>query len=163
MKYMMKQKFFSFGDKFTIKDERENDAYLIEGAVFTIGDKLKFRNVLGEELFFIQQKVLSFITTYTIFKNDQVYAVVKKEPFTLFRSRFTVEVYNGDFIQVQGNFIDHEYQFFKGENTIASVSKQFFSWTDTYGIDVTPGEDDELILACAVIIDMISHNSSKRR
>lgn len=159
MRYMMKQKMFSIGDKFIIKDEKEHDAYYIEGKVFSVGDKLSFNNSFDEELFFIKQKVFSFITTYTIYREDSVYAVVKKEPFTFLRSKFTVEVFNGDIIQIQGNFIDHEYQFSKGENTIASVSKEFFSWSDTYGIDILNGEDDELILACAVIIDMISHNS----
>jgi uncharacterized protein YxjI len=30
---------------------------------------------------------------------------------------------------------------------------------DSYGIDVAEGEDDVLILACAIIVDMISHDS----
>ena len=158
MRYLMKQKLFSIGDKFRIKDEEENDAYFVEGALFTMGNKLSFQNAEGLELFLIKQKVFSWITTYEIFKDDQVYAIVKKEPFTFLRSKFSVEVYNGDIIEVQGNFIDHEYQFAKGSKTMASVSKDFFSWSDTYGIDVAPEEDDKLILACAVIIDMISHN-----
>ncbi|QNO15529.1 LURP-one-related family protein [Alkalicella caledoniensis] len=162
MRYIMKQKLFSIKDKFTIQDETENTAYLIEGTLFTLGNRLSFQNKYGEELLNIKQKVLSFITTYEILKDEQVYAIVKKEPFTLFRSKFTIEVYNGDYIEVQGNFIDHEYQFTKGQYTIGSVSKEFFSWSDTYGIDVAEGEDDELILACAVIIDMISHNGKRR-
>lgn len=157
---MMKQKLFTIGDRFTVKDEKQHVAYYVDGQIFTIGDKLSFKNSFGEELFFIQQKVFSLITTYTIFREDSVYAIIRKEPFTFFRSRFTIEAYNGDLIQIQGNFIDHEYRFYKGDTTIASVSKEFFSWSDTYGIDILDGEDDELILACAVIIDMISHNKN---
>ena len=38
---------------------------------------------------------------------------------------------------------------------VAVASKQFFSWTDTYGVDIENGEDDVLILASAVVIDMV--------
>ena len=37
------------------------------------------------------------------------------------------------------------------------VSKRWFSWSDTYGIDINKGEDDVLILASAVVIDLVSH------
>jgi uncharacterized protein YxjI len=34
---------------------------------------------------------------------------------------------------------------------------RWFSFSDTYGIDVAPGEDDVLILASAVVIDQVCH------
>jgi len=37
---------------------------------------------------------------------------------------------------------------------VATVSKQWFTFTDTYGVDVAAGEDDVLILASSVVIDM---------
>jgi uncharacterized protein YxjI len=36
-----------------------------------------------------------------------------------------------------------------------------FSWTDTYGIDVSPGEDDVLILACTVVVDMVTQKRKR--
>ena len=41
---------------------------------------------------------------------------------------------------------------------MARVSQQWFSWTDTYGVDVAEGEDDVLILSSAVVIDTICHD-----
>jgi uncharacterized protein YxjI len=41
-------------------------------------------------------------------------------------------------------------------------AKRWFSWTDTYGMDLVSGEDDVLILATAVVIDMVCHQESKR-
>jgi len=37
------------------------------------------------------------------------------------------------------------------------VSKKWFSVADSYAIDVDSGEDDVLILAAAVVIDLVSH------
>ena len=41
---------------------------------------------------------------------------------------------------------------------MARVSKAYFSWSDTYGIDIEVGEDDITILATAVIIDLVCHD-----
>jgi uncharacterized protein YxjI len=45
---------------------------------------------------------------------------------------------------------------------VAEVSKRWFSWTDTYGVEVADGEDPVLILASAVVIDMVCHQVEKR-
>jgi len=37
------------------------------------------------------------------------------------------------------------------------VSKRWFSFTDTYGVEIEQGEDPVLILASTVVIDMICH------
>ena len=38
-----------------------------------------------------------------------------------------------------------------------SVSKQWFSWTDTYGVEIAHGNNDLLVLAATVVIDMACH------
>jgi len=39
---------------------------------------------------------------------------------------------------------------------VAEVSKRWFRVRDTYGIEVSPGEDDALILAVAVCLERMS-------
>ena len=51
--------------------------------------------------------------------------------------------------------------FERGGEVVAHVSKRWFNWTDTYGIEID-GEDDVLVLASAVVIDMVCHQESKR-
>jgi uncharacterized protein YxjI len=89
-------------------------------------------------------------------------AVVKKKLFTLLRCKFTVDVPGPEDLEAQGEFLDHEYAFERHSREVASVSKRWFSWTDTYGVDIADGEDDVLILATAVVIDMVCHQESKR-
>ena len=62
-----------------------------------------------------------------------------------------------DDLVADGDFWEHEYEFTRHGRPVARVSKRFFSWTDTYGIDVAPGEDDVLVLASAVVIDLCCH------
>lgn len=117
----------------------------------------------GNELAFIKQKLLSRGPTYEIHRDGQLYAVVRKELFTLFRCRFTVDVPGPDDLEAEGDFMDHEYAFTRSRSTVAGVSKRWFSWTDTYGVDIAEGEDDVLILASTVVIDMACHGDKQRR
>ena len=44
MRYIMKQKVFSLGDRFTIRSERGEDAFVVNGEVFSLGHKLSFED-----------------------------------------------------------------------------------------------------------------------
>jgi uncharacterized protein YxjI len=44
---------------------------------------------------------------------------------------------------------------------VASVSKKWFSWGDTYGVEVGEGEDPVLVLASAVVVDQACHPDKK--
>jgi Uncharacterized conserved protein len=157
----MRQKIFSFGDQFTIKDEFNNDCYFVKGKVFSLGNKLSFQDHSGNELIYIKQKVMSFSPTYEIYKDSRLFAVLKKEIFSFFRCRFIIEGVTSGPMNVEGSFLDHEYTFSRNGGSIANVSKQFFSFSDTYGIDIEAYEDDIFILACVVIIDMICHGDKE--
>ena len=157
MRYVMRQKLLALGDDFTIRDAEGRDAFLVDGKAFSLGDRLSFRNAAGEELARIRQKLLAWGPTYEVFRGDALVAVVRKALFALFHHRFTVDVPGPDDLEATGDFLDHEYEFRRGDRVVATVSKRWFSWTDTYGIDVAEGEDDVLVLASAVVVDLACH------
>jgi len=157
MRYVMRERILSWGDDFRIRNEAGEDVYYVDGKVFSFGDKLSFKDMSGEELALIDQRLLSFGARYEIIRGGQTVAVVKKHLFTPFRARFTVDVEGPDDIEARGNFLDHEYTFTRGDRELARVSKKWFSFADTYGIDINAREDDVLLLACAVVIDLVSH------
>jgi uncharacterized protein YxjI len=162
MRYLMKQKLFSFGDDFVIRDENGNDVFFVDGKVFSLRKQLSFQDMKGNELAFIRQKLLSLGTTYEISRGDRPYATVHKELFTFFKCSFTVDVEGPGDLEAKGNLTDHEYEFVRGGAVVAVVSKRWFSFSDTYGVDVAEGEDPILILASTVVIDMACHEDSKR-
>ena len=161
MRYLMRERVFSWGDDFTIKDANGNDAFYVDGKVFSFGDKLSFKDAAGKEVAFVDQKLLSFGPQYEIRRDSETLAVVKKQLFTLFRTKFTVDVPGPNDLEARGNFLDHEYVFERSGREVARVSKKWFSLADTYAIDVDAGEDDVLILASAIVIDLVSHPDPK--
>lgn len=158
MRYVMKQKWLSLGNDFYIQDEAGNDVFFVDGRVFSIGDKLSLQDTHGNELAFISQRLLAWGPTYEVYYGGQLYATVKKKLFTFLKCKFEVDIPGPDDLDAEGDFLDHEYTFSRHGQVVAAVSKRWFSWTDTYGIDVCKGEDDVLILASAVVIDLVCHD-----
>jgi uncharacterized protein YxjI len=58
-------------------------------------------------------------------------------------------------MEAKGNIVDHEFKVERGGDKVAEISKRWFRVRDTYGIEVAPGQDDALIIACTVCIDQM--------
>jgi uncharacterized protein YxjI len=163
VRYLLKQKLLSWGDDYYVRDDQNRDVYFVDGKAFSIGDQLSFRDLSGRELAFIKQKIFALGRTYEISRNGAIAAVVQKHLFSPFHHRFTVDVPGPDDLEAEGNFTDHEYRFTRGDRLVATVSKQWFTFADTYGIEIADGEDDVLVLASAVVVDESCHPDGGQR
>jgi uncharacterized protein YxjI len=152
---------FSWGDDFVIQDDSGQDRFFVDGKAFSLGNQLSFQDMQGNELAYIRQRLLSFAPTYEISRSGQVLATVSKELFTFFSCTFDIDLPGPNDLQAKGDFLDHQYAFERGGETVARVSKEWFAVADTYGVQVEPGEDDVLILASSVVIDMACHGDRK--
>jgi len=157
MRYLMKQKMFCLGDDFAVKDESGRLVFTIDGKDFTLRKTLAFLDAKGDEVARIAKRIISLRPSYDLYRGKKHVANVSKNHFTLFRCKFTIDVPGPDDYEATGSFIDHDYRFERGGKTVASVSKKWFRLTDTYGVDIAPGEDPVLILASTVVIDLCCH------
>ncbi|HVT88880.1 MAG TPA: LURP-one-related family protein [Tepidisphaeraceae bacterium] len=162
MRYQMKQKLFCLGDDYIIRDENGSDRFLVDGRAISFGNKLSFQDMQGNQLAYIAQKLLSWGPTYEIWYGDSLAAVAKKSIFTLLHCTFSVDVPGPDDLEAKGDFLDREYEFTRSGQTVATVSKKWFTLTDSYGVDVDRGEDDLLILASTVVVDLCCHPDHKK-
>lgn len=157
MRYVMKEQFWCLGDDFVIRDEEGNDCFLVDGKVFTLGDKLSLQDMQGNELAFITQRLLAWGATYEIHRPGEPVTVVQKELFTFFHCKFGIDGPGNQDYEATGDFMDHEYEIAAADGLVATVSKQWFAWTDCYGIEIATSEDPVLFLATAVVIDLVCH------
>jgi uncharacterized protein YxjI len=149
MTYYMKQRIFSWRDKFYIYDPEGNECFYAEGEVFTFGKKLHLYDLNRRELAFIQQRLLSFLPKYEILRNGTHIAEVVKE-FTLFRQEYSI---NGLGWKVHGDIFSHDYEITANGQRIARVSKEWFKLGDAYEIDIEDGADEVTALAVVLVID----------
>ncbi len=160
MRYVMKQKIWSLAEEFTIQDNNGNPVYKVKGKLLSIGDKLRFQTMDGEDVALIKQEIISLRPSYRILRQGELQAEVSKRLLPALKKKFKVDMKDGSQdLEIKGNILSHEYHFMRGDEEVAHISKKWVSLRDAYGIDIDEGEDDVLILACAVVVDMISHGS----
>ena len=78
------------------------------------------------------------------------YAVIAQAQY-----RWEINVEGGPDLEIQGNVVDHEYRIEEGRTREARVSEMYFRVRDSYGMAIAQGQNDILILAATVAIDMI--------
>ncbi|HLS52898.1 MAG TPA: LURP-one-related family protein [Tissierellaceae bacterium] len=158
MRYLVRQKIFAFSDRFTIKDENQLPRYQVVGKLLTLGNKLDLYDMDGNHLIYIEQKLFRFLPEYLIYKEGTVLARIKKE-FTFFKPRFSIESQYGDFT-LDGNILAHDFNILKNGRIVAWISKRWFSFADTYTVDIVDEEDHAFILSLAIVIDQVFHDNN---
>lgn len=150
MKLYIKQKVFSWGDKFSVKNEYGEDVYFVKGEVFTIGKKLHICDTNDNEIAFIKQKVLTFLPRYYIFQNEQQIAEVVKK-ISLLTQKYVV---NGLDLEISGDFLAHDYSVMnRNGDEVMSVTKKWLTWGDTYEIDTHDAIDPVVAVSLLIVID----------
>ena len=157
MQFAIREKFWSWGDDYFIKDMNGTSVYRVRGKVFSLGAKLSFQDTNENELAFISQRMFSWKPCYDIHRDGQHFARIVKE-FSWFNQSFTLDVPGPNDYSINGKFWRHEYEFQRGGVRVAVVSKKRWSLTDTYGIDIVDSEDAVSILCACIVIDQVLHD-----
>jgi uncharacterized protein YxjI len=164
MKLYIKQKVFSFNDKFTVKDETGADRYFVEGEIFTLGKKLHVYDANQTERIFLQQKVWSFLPRFFVFVDGLQVAEIVRE-FTFLKPKYSILGLNWEVI---GNFWAHDYEILNQGHVVVTIKKEWLTWGDTYVLDILDQRDELNALAIVLAIDAVmsqqraSANSSSR-
>jgi uncharacterized protein YxjI len=154
----MRQRLVSIGDDFFIENEAGDRVFKVNGRALRVRDTLIFEDLQGQELCKLQAKVLRVKDSMEIEgPNGEQLAMVKKALISPLRDRWVVKIGDGSDLDVQGNILEHEYTIEEGRNKLAEVSKRWFRLSDVYGVEIEPGQNDVLILAATVAIDMMAH------
>lgn len=157
MKYLIKQKLLSFTDSFNIEDQHGQTAYHVKGKIFSFSSSQTVFDTEGQHILRIKRKYLSLLPACRIIHSDGSEWLVRKRFWSIIRSRFAVTTPQGT-LTMQGNFWQHEYQILQHDTIIANISKKWFSWSDTYAVDILKPEWTASLLAAVIIIDRLQHS-----
>jgi len=158
-RYKIRQKMFSIGDDFWIENHDGQKVFKIDGKVLRIRKTLEFEDAQGKKLAQIKERLLAIKDTMVIEDaNGKDMAVIKKALIAPLRDRWSVNIKGGPDLDVQGDILEHEYTIKQGRKKVGEVSKKWLSLTDTYSVEISDGQNDILILAVAIAIDMMAHD-----
>lgn len=147
----MKQKVFSLSGKYTVKDQQENDRYYVEGSFMQVPKTFSILNTSREEVALIEKKVFSFLPKFLVEVNGQEILTIKKE-FSFFKTRYTIDAAG---IEVNGNWWDMDFQVLQNGEIIAEVGKEWFTWGDSYKVQILDDDMETMIIALVVAIDCV--------
>ena len=157
MKLYMKEKVFSWNERFTIKDENGWDKYFVEGEFLSLGKKLHLMNISGEEVAFIQQRLLTLMPRFSVSVAGREIAEIRKE-FTFFFQRYIID---GLGWEVDGSVLEHRYEIRKNGRLIVRIDKEWFTWGDSYVLEIADPADEILALAVVLTIDCVAEAGNR--
>ena len=154
MRLYIKEKVFSIGDKFTVKDEYGEDKYLVQGEIFTLGRKLHVYDMAGREVALIKQELWTLLPKYYVFCGGKQVATIRKE-FSFLFPKFSID---GLGWEISGSFMEHEYEVAKNGATIVKIHKEWMTWGDSYSLDIADPADEIVALAVVLTIDCVKES-----
>lgn len=144
--------------RMTVRDNRGQFLYFIEGRWGRKDDIMSLYDVDGEHLLTLKQQKLSPIPTFEIFEASEKTGVMRKHPglFGLRDSYFTIHPH--DWV-ITGDFEELYFTAYHDNELIMACDKDLQNGRNVYELTIKNEEDAPL---CALISTLFDHYSRKR-
>ncbi len=152
--YVIRERLFRLGEDSDITDEGGQPVLHVDGKVLSLHDRLILRDPAGREVGQVDRKLAALRPTYEITIDGTDIAEVRKHLLTPFGERFTIDVHGAGGMQISGDLLSHEYTLDRDGQTPARISRRWLTVTASYAVEVAAGEDDLLILASVLALDL---------
>lgn len=161
MKFYIKQKVFTFKDKFDISDEHQNPCYQVKGKLMSISNKLELQDLSGATILRSHKKVLTLLPKYFIYNNNNEEIATIQAKLSFLKPKFILHAFNKEMV-VEGDFFSHSFSVSDNVKTVATIQKKLIAWGDTYEIEILDENHIEEYLFIVIILDQIIHERKNR-
>src|SRR5215467_9636780 len=146
--YVIRERLLHLGEDSDITDEAGQPVLQVDGKVLSLHNRLILRDPAGREAGQVHRKLTARRPTYQITIDGKDVAEVRRRLLAPFGERFTIDVHG------TGDLLSHEFTIERDGQSVATVSERWLSMTASYAVEVAPGEDDVLILASVLALDL---------
>jgi uncharacterized protein YxjI len=154
MAHAVRERMFRMGEDSDITDEAGQPVLHVDGKVMSLHNRLVLQDPSGREAGQVHRKLAALRPAYEITIGGKDVAEVRKHLFTPFGDRFTIDVRGAADLEINGDLLSHEFTIERDGQTVAAISRRWLTMTTSYTVDVAPGEDDVLILASVLALDL---------
>ncbi len=177
--YLLRQKGISLVEDYLIRDVVSGPVFRIVGTVLGMGHTLSLQNMEGAEVLKLHQSMLFPVAPWEISRDDTVAATVARTYFGAYESWegdgrdettgvtapfpigrlvkpwFSITFPLAPEVVVKGDVQTRLFTYERNGRSIAAVSNHWWETGEDFNsIEIADGEDNVMILACAVAIDM---------
>ena len=148
MKLYIKQSVFTLGEKFEVKDADGDVIFYVEGSFLRIPKQFQIFDKNNQVVAEIEHQMWRFLGHYDIKTSDR--SITLKKEFTWFRPSYLIEGINW---RLQGDFMGHQYAVTEGSTLVMQLRKHWFTWGDSYELDIPDPNDALLALSIMICVD----------
>jgi len=152
--YVIREQMFRLAEDFDITNESGGPVLRVEGKIMSLHSRLILRDPDGREVAQVYRKLAALRPTYEITIDGKNAAEVRQHLFSPFHERLTIATHGAGDMEAAGDLLSHEFTIQRDGHTAATISKRWVSLTASYAVDVAPGENDLLILASVLALDL---------
>ena len=156
-RFMLRQIIFAIGHDMWVMDEKGEKVFLMDNKTIAFRKTYIMYDMQHNEVLKIIRQPLHLHKTISIDHQGREIAEVQKALLTVFRDKWTIKVPGGTDLIAQGDFLNHEYSITRNEQSIAHISKAWFSIRESYGVEVFDDSQIPLMIALTVAIDEMVH------
>jgi uncharacterized protein YxjI len=154
-KYKVKQDLLNLTGDYHITDDKDKAVFLVDAALISVRKSLVFKDAKGNEVCSIKEPMMTAADDLTIQDADgKPVATARRKGRN--ETKYSVTFRRGPEIEVDGDVPGKDYKIRIEDETVADVNKGVFTMADSYGVEVDHGEDDALVLAAVVALDILS-------
>jgi uncharacterized protein YxjI len=152
--YVIRERLFRLGEDSDITDESGQRVLRVDGKVLSLHHRLILRDPAGREVGQVHRKLAALRPAYQITLGGTDVAEVRRHLLAPFGARFTIDVHGAGAMAISGDLLRHEFTIDRDGQTAAAISKRWLTVTASYAVEVAPGENDLLILAGVLALDL---------
>lgn len=155
----MKQKVFSLSGRFTVKDQQENDVYVVEGGFMKVPKTFTILNTERDIIAVITKKMFSFLPKFLVEVGGQEVLTIKKE-FTFFKAKYSIDLcWNRSTRELVG----YEFPSAAKRRSDRPGKEGMVYLGDSYKVDILKEEMEPVMIALVVAIDCVKADEAASR
>jgi uncharacterized protein YxjI len=152
--YVIRERMFRLGEDFDVTDQAGQPVLHVDGKVLSLRRRLVLRDPAGREAGQVHRKLAALRPACRVTLGGNDVAEVRRHLLTPFGERFTIDLRGGGDMEIDGDLPGHEFTIRRDGQGVAAISRRWLSVTGSYAVDVAPGEDDVLIVASVLALDL---------
>ena len=156
MRYLIRNKWISLRGSSYVRDENENNLYLVKGRFWTFTRKKFLQRLDGQPIYIIRNKFWKLFI-YRAFiidpQSNEIICTVRKKFWSL-HDHYFIETPKYKNLEIRGNILGFDYHITLDGQEIGHVSRKI-SLRDSYVLDIDH-PDAEFFIALVIAIDNIT-------
>jgi len=159
--YHVKEARLPIGDDYVIEHDPGGRLFDVDGRFLRIRESLTIKDTSGAEVFHIQGTLLGVKNVLTLSRDGAVIATVRKQTPESGPEQYVVELPESEHVEVVGSPADRAYSLSYGGYLVATISHSWMPLSSGYRVQIAPEQDDGVVLAVTVCLDVMSRRPPK--